>query len=481
MSDIVKYNNDLNTVSFGKFKEKELDLFFSLCFKAKEQGTNIIKIDFSELKSLSAYQNRNLKRFTEDLESIYDKLLSLKMTERHSELSFTKFNLFNEYTVNAEERTITIQVHEKFKNYLNNLLDKYTKFELENLVALRSSYSKNMFRLLKQWESKKEKEFSLDELRNLLDIPVKYDNYKIRIKILDPIKKELSNFFPNLEVKPIKKERTIIAYKFIWRTGEANNEVIDYIEDDTKEIEISSNTSKRIKEICNHNRFIKKVLDDEENLISLIEKFVGKEEALIKGLEYASKKIASLSLKNNNLNINLEYLIKAVRTGAGIKRVKKVLKIVQDDVIDVTAEDIKDDNIRQTTFDELPIEEKEDEKIDNNLSEFNKLSDEEKSKIEKTALELLIKELGKDGNYIRGMKNTSPTMYYNALKKYIIQAMNGEEVEVDEQSIQVKEEKKVYTADDIPAEKLLGKNGKKLVGGALQMRIKKILKEMNGE
>ena len=44
-----------------------------------------------------------------------------------------------------------------------------------------------------------------------------------------------------------------------------------------------------------------------------------------------------------------------------------------------------------------------------------------------------------------------------------------------------KEEKKVYTIEDIPEEKLIGKNGKKLVGGALQMRIKKILKEMNEE
>lgn len=453
MSDIVKYNNDLNTVSFGKFKEKELDLFFSLCFKAKEQGTNIIKIDFSELKSLSAYQNRNLKRFTEDLESIYDKLLSLKMTERHSELSFTKFNLFNEYTVNAEERTITIQVHEKFKNYLNNLLDKYTKFELENLVALKSSYSKNMFRLLKQWESKKEKEFSLDELRNLLDIPVKYDNYKIRIKILDPIKKELSNFFPNLEIKPKKKERTIIAYKFIWGTVEANNEVIDYIEDDIKEIKISFKTSKKIKEICNHNRFIKEVLDDEENLTKLVEKFENNQEALIKGLEYASKKIASLSLKNNTLNINLEYLIKAVRTGAGIKRVKKILKIVQDDVIDVTAEDIQNDNIRQTSFDEIvpqpKAEEKQVEKIDIYEDEFNELYN-----------QYLKDNNTKDNVFTK----TAFSIRYNIIKRE-----------------PKKEEKKIYTIEDIPEEKLIGKNGKKLVGGALQMRIKKILKEMNEE
>lgn len=40
-------------------------------------------------------------------------------------------------------------------------------------------------------------------------------------------------------------------------------------------------------------------------------------------------------------------------------------------------------------------------------------------------------------------------------------------------------QKKIYTIEDIPEEKLLSKNRKKLVGSALKMRIEKILKEMN--
>ena len=48
--------------------------------------------------------------------------------------------------------------------------------------------------------------------------------------------------------------------------------------------------------------------------------------------------------------------------------------------------------------------------------------------------------------------------------------------------IVIKKGKKViFDTSKIPEEMLLGKNGKKLVGGALQMRIKKILKEMNEE
>ena len=44
-----------------------------------------------------------------------------------------------------------------------------------------------------------------------------------------------------------------------------------------------------------------------------------------------------------------------------------------------------------------------------------------------------------------------------------------------------KKNKKIFKISDIPLEKLLGKNGKKLSGGALKSRIDKVLKEMNGE
>lgn len=196
MNDVVKYNNDMNSVSFGGFKEKELDLFFSICFKAKELGTDKIKIDFSELKKLSDYTNRNLDRFIKDLDNTYTKMLSLNITIKLSELSFTKFNLFNEYTVNVEERTITIQINEKFKHLLNNLLNNYTKFDLIDFVSLKSIYSKNIFKILKQWENKKEKEFSMVEFKELLSVPKSYKLSDIDKNVLAPLRKDLPEFFP---------------------------------------------------------------------------------------------------------------------------------------------------------------------------------------------------------------------------------------------------------------------------------------------
>ena len=357
MNDIIKYNNDLNGVSFGKFKEKELDLFFSICFKAKEQGTNIIKIDFSELRSLSSYQNRSIKRFVEDLDNTYTKMLSLNITVKHSELSFTKFNLFNEYTVNAEERNITIQVNEKFSYILNNLLKNYTKFDLIDFVSLRSSYSKNMFKILKQWENKNIKEFSLDELRDLLDIPVKYDASKINEKILKPIKKELSIFFLNLDILPIKKGRTIIGYTFVWEQKQNN---ISYVND--IEIQISTELQKAFEK-ASHNRFIQPFLT-EDNKAELVE-FFEDEKILIKGLLYSYKKIDKEFKK-------LSYLIKVITTGA--EQQTKTIKKEKETLVNEA--DGKQINFDEKTKEKIDISEEEFEKLYKEYLTKNNVKDE---------------------------------------------------------------------------------------------------------
>ena len=458
-NDIVKFHNDMNKISLNGFTEKELNLFFSLIFLAKEKGTRELTIPFSDLKILSNDYDRNKERFLLNLNNINKKLIALNHQKKIDGVMYT-FSLFNVFGVNEEKNILTVEVNKIFSYILNDLIANYTQFELKTLISLKSSYSKNMFRLLKQWEGQKTetktKTYSVDELRELLGVPIKYNNSKLNEKVLNPIDEELRKILPNFRFIKNKSGHKIVSYTFIWGK---NNNTIDYVED--IEIQISEELE-RAFEKASHNRFIQPILT-EDNKAELIE-FFEDEKILIKGLMFAYKKIDKEFKR-------LSYLIKTIKTGA--EQQTKTIKVVKKNK---TVEDIQNDNIRQTTFDELPIEEKEDEKIDNNLSEFEKLSEKEKTQIEKKAMELFIKENGEQGNYIATMKKTSPTLYYNSLKKYIIQLISNKEI-----NFHAKEEKKVYTIDDIPEEKLIGKNGKKLVGGALQMRIKKILKEMNKE
>lgn len=344
--DVVKYHNDMNKVNLGVFSTKELDLFFSICFKLKEQGTNEIKISFDDIKFLIG-EVKNPKRVKLHVDNLNKKLAQLNYQFEISPNVFERFVLFTNFTSNYNDNSLTIKVNDKFGYLLNNLIGNFTKFELEQFVNLKSSYSKNMFKLLKQWESKKERTFKIDEFRELLAIPPKYRMSIIDIKVLTPIMEELPQYFFNLKLEKIKTGRSITNLKFSWENKKLEKkEIIDIIE-----IKISERLNNTIQKV-RKNRFLEKLLtiDNIEKLLKTFE-----ENDLIKGLLWAYKGV------RQDIS-TLEYLIKTIKTGMEKKEKKIIVKPTE-----------KIENIFDKTFEEIPLnfEEKtiknENQEIENSI------------------------------------------------------------------------------------------------------------------
>ena len=344
--DVVKYHNDMNKVNLGVFSTKELDLFFSICFKLKEQGTNEIKISFDDIKFLIG-EVKNPKRVKLHVDNLNKKLAQLNYQFEISPNIFERFVLFTNFTSNYNDNSLTIKVNDKFGYLLNNLIGNFTKFELEQFVNLKSSYSKNMFKLLKQWESKKERTFKIDEFRELLAIPPKYRMSIIDIKVLTPIMEELPQYFFNLKLEKIKTGRSITSLKFSWENKKLEKkEIIDIIE-----IKISEKLNNTIQKV-RKNRFLEKLLtiDNIEKLLEIFE-----ENDLIKGLLWSYKEV------RQDIS-TLEYLIKTIKTGIEKKEKKIIVRPTE-----------KIENIFDKTFEEIPLnfEEKmikrESQEIDNSI------------------------------------------------------------------------------------------------------------------
>ena len=426
MNEIVKYHNDMNKISFTGFNEKELNLFFSLVFLAKEKGTNELTIPFNQLKMLSEDTDRNRDRFIKTLNNVNKKLIALHHQIKVDDITYT-FSLFNVFGVNEKDNVLTVEVNKIFSYILNDLIGNFTKFELENFVSLKSTYSKNLFKVLKQWENKKEREFSLDEFKALLGITGKYEKMSaLDTYVLGQLRKELPEFFPNLKIEKKKTGRAVTSLKFTW--GQKHQD-INYTDD--VEIEISEELQKAFEK-ASHNRFIQPFLT-EDNKAELID-FFEDEKILIKGLIYAYKKIDKEFKR-------LSYLIKTITTGA--EQQTKTIKVVKKE----KENSLNEDDYIQTSFNDIISQPKLEEK-ERVLKE-----------IYEDDFENLYKEYLKNNNaddtpYVRKCF----AMPYKIIKREV---------------------KKVYTIEDIPEEKLIGKNGKKLVGGALKMRAKKILDEMN--
>ena len=226
-NELVKYHHELNTIPLRKFSSVEMNLFFSIVSRMREKGDTTVRFSFNQLKELSNYKATANVRFIDDLKETYEKILSLRFGRKsQSGLNFSMFVMFTEFEIigEADEPYVDIKLHDKAIPLLNDL-DEWVRYSLKQFTELQSSYSKTMFRLLKQFRTTGYAYFTKDDFHELLDIPKSYKQGNIDQKILNPIKTELTPLFRGLTIKKKYgkgRGKPVIGYQFSFK-AEAKN------------------------------------------------------------------------------------------------------------------------------------------------------------------------------------------------------------------------------------------------------------------
>ena len=359
---ILKYHNDINKLKLGIFTEKETNIFFTLLLKARDAqiDENIINISFSELKELSN-GDKNNSRFIKSILSLNSKLKSLNQTIETKPGVFNTFSLFGDITTDTNEETIEIPIDDKFKYLVHNFMGNFTIIDFKLLVSLKGNYLKTLYRLLKQWDTKQERIFEIENFREILEIPKSYKMYNIDQKILKPALKELSKYFESLKVEKIKKGVKIVSIKFKWKSKKKNL-------NDTLEITISERLSKTIEK-AKRNRYLVKLLNV-NNIEKLLQMF--DEDLIIKGLNKAYKEI------NKEIK-SINYLVKTIETVA--EEQSKVL-VVEPEIVNNSS---SNEDIIQAEV--IEIKPKEEKIITNSKIKKVKVTEEEYKKLYEMHLE----------------------------------------------------------------------------------------------
>lgn len=228
-NELVKYHTELNTIPLRKFTPVQMNLFFSIISRMRDKSENKVSFTFDQLKELSDYKATANNRFIDDLEETYDKLMDLRFGRRStSGLRRERFVLFSAFDINgdADEPYAEIQIHEKAVPLLNDL-DEWVRYSLQQFNELQSSYSKTMFRLLKQFRTTGYAYFSKEDFFELLDVPKSYRKNlgEVDRTILKPIKAELTPLFRGLTIKKKYgkgRGKPVIGYQFSFKPERKN-------------------------------------------------------------------------------------------------------------------------------------------------------------------------------------------------------------------------------------------------------------------
>ncbi len=112
-----------------------------------------------------------------------------------------KFRTFSEAEYNEKNGSITLLLNSRLKKYLLDIgkQGQYTKYELWNILSLKSKYSIRLYELFRSYSYQQEKEFDIDDLKSLLCA----ENYKVfadfKRYVLDKGIQEI-NIFTDLKV-----------------------------------------------------------------------------------------------------------------------------------------------------------------------------------------------------------------------------------------------------------------------------------------
>lgn len=208
MNEIANMHNDLIDLPLRKFNASEIDILTVICSKCNEKQTNKVVLPLDEIKKLADYRNKNNEMFLDDLRKTNSKLMALNFTIGTTR-EFTQFVLFPTFEVSDSKGTLTVQVHEKFAYLLNNLHNCYTSLELQESSSLKSSYSKGIYKKLREFRNS-DKPFwkvTFDDFKEYLDIPKSYRMTDINKVVINPALKELSPYFEGLTVEKYSNKK----------------------------------------------------------------------------------------------------------------------------------------------------------------------------------------------------------------------------------------------------------------------------------
>ena len=224
MNEVVKYSNELHELKFNSMNEAQQNVFFTLLQQFRKASGDTLKLDFNKLFELA-----QISQGTNYRKEILDKLSRLqefKFRYQINDLGDLRQDvIFPSIETDSKNKILKIRVSQGFKErYINSPLKGWTRYELAEFVNLSGTYTKTIYRYLKQFKSSGRWRIRYDDFKELLGVPEKYRASEIDKWILKPAIKELSaernlfdmrrTPFEKLVVIKHKKGREIEALEF---------------------------------------------------------------------------------------------------------------------------------------------------------------------------------------------------------------------------------------------------------------------------
>ena len=244
MNEVVKYDGSLNKLNFTGLSKQDEDLFMAILARAKDKHEYEIAFQYDELfKLIGSKRHLTIEEQFNALENMRERIFNINsdvlFVDENGKRESHAFHIFEQWDNYEATKEINISISPRYTWLLNDLRH-FVGFRLEEFVTLDSIYSKNLYRILKEFKDYGYYIFhSPVELRAKLGIADNVRNDKIKT-ILEKSKKELveKNIFSGLDFEIVKEKKRgapIKEIRFTWDTPKEEGVVSDMTSNSQKE------------------------------------------------------------------------------------------------------------------------------------------------------------------------------------------------------------------------------------------------------
>lgn len=169
--------------------------------------------DYCKVCGVDYDSGTNYKAVKDTLQQLADRSMWL---ENGDKITLVRWLSYVE--ISKKSGIIDIELDRTIAPYLFNLSQKFTQYQLFNILGMKSAFSVRIYELMKSYAFQTCKTFNLDELKKMLMVEnVKsYTNFKdFRKYVLEKAQEEINELTDiNIYFEPIKKGRKVDSVKF---------------------------------------------------------------------------------------------------------------------------------------------------------------------------------------------------------------------------------------------------------------------------
>ena len=233
MAKLIQVNGNLevkkaDVVVRARYKLNPLSLkFITSLIAGLKRGDSInetYQFKVKDFKELTGLKRKDLYWAVKgSLKELLEKPIYIPKGKDENDNSFLMLNWVASAEYKEGEGIVEFEISNKLRPYLLEAQKKFLKYKLENILNLRSSYSIRMYEILKDWlemysrygHKAKVPPKSLNEFRQILEIPKSYMFGDIKRQILEKAKTELEKHTDIIfEYEEIKTGRKVTHLKF---------------------------------------------------------------------------------------------------------------------------------------------------------------------------------------------------------------------------------------------------------------------------